>query len=439
MDGNSDAARPAPIKPPTPKVKTFACLQCGHPITLRGLLQTTSVACSSCGTIIDVSDENMQIISAFNAKVKVKPAIPLGTRGTLSDGTFEVIGLMQRVIYVERIAYRWREYLLFNPFKGFRWLSEYNGHWTYIKTTLFRPRVLNAESVNFKGTEFRHFQTAKAEVEYVIGEFYWQVKEGESCLVQDFVAPPQILSMEQMDKEITWSVGEYIEPDNVAKAFKLTTPLPTRIGVGANQPSPLANETARLLKLAGVFVAIALLIQLVSVALAQNKLVFRNSFAYAVEDAEKSRVTDVFELSGRPSNVVVRTYADVTNNWVYLSMALINDATGTAYDFGREIDYYYGRDSDGDWTEGSQNDEAVLTQIPPGRYYLRIEPDGPSPARYSVQVYRDVPRWWPFLITLVVLMIVPAMSFWRRRSFEYQRWSESDHPMFSFNKSEDDE
>src|SRR5260221_3405382 len=111
MDGNSDAARPALIKPPTPKVKTFACLQSGQPITLRGLLQTTSVTCSSCGTVIDVSDENMRIISTFASKVKIKPAIPLGKRGTLSDGKFEVIGLMQRVIVVEGVEYRWREYL----------------------------------------------------------------------------------------------------------------------------------------------------------------------------------------------------------------------------------------------------------------------------------------------------------------------------------------
>lgn len=112
-----DGSKPAP-----PKVRTFRCLQCGHPITLRGLLQTTSVACSSCGTVIDISDENMRIISAFQSKVKVEPAIPLGARGTFSDGVFEVIGFLRRVIHVEGVDYRWREYLLFNPFKGFRWL-----------------------------------------------------------------------------------------------------------------------------------------------------------------------------------------------------------------------------------------------------------------------------------------------------------------------------
>jgi hypothetical protein len=147
-------------------------------------------------------------------------------------------------------------------------------------------------------------------------------------------------------------------------------------------------------------------------------------------------------LGGRQSNVVVRTDADVNNNWIYLNMALINDETGTAYDFAREIDYYYGSDSDGAWTEGKRSDEAVLPQIPAGRYYLRIEPEGAPSAQYSVHIYRDVPRWWPFLITVGVLMIIPFLSFWRRRSFEYQRWSESDHPMLSLSNlksSEDDE
>ena len=36
-----------------------------------------------------------------------------------------------------------------------------------------------------------------------------------------------------------------------------------------------------------------------------------------------------------------------------LQLALINDDTGVAYDFGKEVSYYFGRDSDGSWTEGA--------------------------------------------------------------------------------------
>jgi len=417
-------------KPPPPKAKTFACLSCGSPIRLRGLLQTTSVVCSGCGTVIDVSDnENMRIISAFISRIKVEPAIPLGTRGTFRDGIFEVIGFMRRVITVEGVEYRWREYLLFNPFKGFRWLSEYNGHWSYIRTALHRPRLMNSGDVNFKGTVYRHFQSARATVDYVAGEFYWRVQAGESCIVQDYVAPPQILSMEQTDDEITWSAGEYIEPDQIKAAFKLTDGLPARIGVGANQPSPTADRKSRILWQTTAFVGLAILIQLASLALSQNKLVYQNEFFFNIAEAEKSRVTDIFELGGRSSNVMVRTNASLNNNWLYLNMALINDDTGTAYDFGREIDYYYGTDSDGSWTEGSRSDDAVLPRIPPGRYYLRIEPEGTVPTQFSVRVYRDVPRWWPFFITIGAILLMPVVVLWRDRKFEYDRWSEGDHPM----------
>lgn len=426
-------------KPPTPKIKTFKCLQCAQPVTVRAMLQTTSVVCAGCGTVIDISDENMRIISAFISKVKVEPAIPLGTRGNLPDGEFEVIGFMRRVITVEGVGYRWREYLLFNPYKGFRWLSEYNGHWNYIKTSLHRPRVLSDGSVSHKGSVFHHFQSAHANVDYVAGEFYWRVQAGEGCLLQDFVAPPQILSMEQTDNEITWSVGEYIEPGDIAKAFKLEKPLPARIGVGANQPSPHANHTARIAKLAVVFILIAFLIQMISVIRSQNQLVYQDSFDYSTADAEKSRVTEIFELRGKQSNVVVRSNAPVNNSWIYLSMALINDETGTAYDFGREISYYYGSDSDGSWTEGNQADAAALPAVPPGRYYLRVEPDGPTPTKYAIQVYRDVPAWWPFFLTLIALISIPIVAFWRSRTFEYKRWSESDHPMASFSSGDNDE
>src|SRR6185436_7446417 len=130
--------------------------------------------------------------------------------------------------------------------------------------------------------------------------------------------------------------------EQIQQAFQLKAPLSARIGVFANQPSPYAEKTARAVRIAAVAIAIAFLIQIAAMALAQNRMVYQTSLAFNTTDVEKSRVSDIFELNGRPTNVMIRTNANVFNSWIYLSMALINDDTGRAYDFGREVSYYAG-------------------------------------------------------------------------------------------------
>jgi hypothetical protein len=187
------------------------------------------------------------------------------------------------------------------------------------------------------------------------------------------------------------------------------------------------------------FLLAAVVIHAVIGLLSQNKLVYRADFSYRPTSGEKSFVTDVFDLPGRTSNVVVRTHADVSNSWMYLSLALINQDTGQAYDFGREISYYSGTDSDGSWSEGSRDDDAVVPSVPTGRYYLRIEPENAGDnVSYAIRVYRDVPRWSFFMLAVVALLVFPGWLFSRQRYFEIQRWAESDHPMITTSSSDDD-
>jgi hypothetical protein len=122
---------------------------------------------------------------------------------------------------------------------------------------------------------------------------------------------------------------------------------------------------------------------------------------------------------------------DLANNWAYFNLALINDQTGTAYDFGREVSYYYGRDSDGSWTEGSQSDRVTIPSVPPGSYYLRVQPevgnDNLSPVNFVLLVQRDMPGVFFFLATLAALAIPPIVAAFRHQAFEQMRWRESDH------------
>jgi Domain of unknown function (DUF4178) len=432
MGGEGSSRTPGPARPAQgPKVRTLACPSCGQPLTVRGLLQTDSIACAACGSVIDLTDESLKVISTFRTRARIQPVIPLGARGKLFGETLELIGFLRRKVTVEYVDYEWSEYLLFNPYKGFRWLSEYNGHWTFIRTIPDRPSVA-AGVIRYLNRQFRHFQKSSASVSYVIGEFFWRVQVGETAVVDDWVSPPYMLSREWTDDEIVWSLGQYVEPQAIWSAFRATAPTPARIGVYSCQPSPYRATASKVYGLLGRFLFAALILQVLVLFMAQNRLVYQGDFTYDPQRQEKSFVTNVFELSGRTSNVVVHTRADVSNSWIYLNYALIEEATGHAYDFGREVSYYSGRDSDGAWSEGRQEDDAVLPSVPAGRYYLRIEPEGePRMTPYSVRIYRDVPRWTFFWLALVALVAAPAFLFWRQRQFEIQRWSESDHPMWT--------
>src|SRR5262245_45213370 len=98
MDGKIDGVVPPTLPTQSPNVKSFACPQCGAPLTIRGLKQTESIACGSCNAVIDITNENFRILETFNSRIKYSPLVPLGSRGKLKGELFEVIGYLRRTI-----------------------------------------------------------------------------------------------------------------------------------------------------------------------------------------------------------------------------------------------------------------------------------------------------------------------------------------------------
>jgi hypothetical protein len=432
------AGTPPLSNPPAkPQVKALQCPQCGAAITLRSFQQAVTVVCESCHSILDAKDPALKILQQFQAITgELKPLIPLGTRGKLRGTDYEAIGFQRRSIESEGVRYDWHEYLLFNPYKGFRYLSEYQGHWNDITVCKDLPTVQSGfvPSANYLGETYRHFQTAQAETGYVIGEFPWQVRVGERASVTDYVRPPRVLSCEQASGETTWSVGEYTYPKEIWKAFNLPGQPPEPIGVFENQPAP-ATVSVKQAWLAFLVLAVFLIgLMALNDMVASKDPVFNGAYQLAsgAPKGEASFVTDVFELKGRTSNVEVKAAANVSNSWIYLNYALINQDTGKAWDFGREVSYYSGSDSDGSWTEGSRRDTVIVPSVPPGHYYLRIEPEADArhpQISYSVAVRRDVPVFKFYGYALLALFLPVLYVTFKSLSFERARWSESDHPI----------
>lgn len=428
--------------PPKPQAKALNCPQCGAAITLRALGHAETVVCESCHSILDAKDPNLQILQKFQVITgEVPPLIPLGSRGKLRGTDYEVIGFQRRSITVEGIRYDWHEYVLFNPYKATHYLTEYNGHWNDISVCKELP-VVNFSSVNYLGEVYRHFQTSDANTNYVLGEFPWQVRVGEHATVTDYVKPPRVLSSEKSANEVTWSLGEYMYGADIWKSFNLPGRPPEAFGVYENQPSPV-SENVKGIWSAFLAFALLLLFLMAGFDFASNKTtVFDSSYRLNAGEpkGEASFVTDVFELGGRTSNVQITTSASVDNSWIYLNYALINQDSGQAWDFGREVSYYHGYDSDGSWTEGSRRDTVVIPSIPAGHYYLRIEPEVDArhpPISYSVQVKRDVPVLGFFGIAFLALLLPAIAITWRSMNFERMRWAESDHPPIRIGNSED--
>lgn len=417
------------------KVKGLNCPGCGAAMTVRGFEHTVTVVCPQCLAILDAKDPNLQILQKFTDKTRVQLLLPLGSRGKWGGTLYEVIGYQRRTVKVDGTDYSWSEYLLFNPYKGFRYFTEYNGHWNFVRSLRALPRPVKGfgakPSVQYEDVTFQHFSTAQARTTYVLGEFPWQVRRGESFAAKDYIAPPKILSSESSPSETTWSIGEYVSGKDIWSEFKAPGAPPKPEGIYLNQPSPYGDKPGELWRLCWTFLLIGLAMTLGAYVFAQNRQVFADRYRFtAGAQAESSFVTRVFELKGRPTNVEVETAADVSNNWAYFNYALINQDTGQAYDFGREVSYYSGRDSDGSWTEGSTKDTATLSSIPAGRYYLLVEPElapGLASLDYSIRVRHDVPRSAYFWLIAVLLIIPPALSTFRRHSFETQRWQESDY------------
>ena len=66
------------------KVKSIECPQCGGNVELRGYSHSLSAVCIQCLSVIDTSHPQLTILKSFGEASRVKPLLPLGSRGKYS-------------------------------------------------------------------------------------------------------------------------------------------------------------------------------------------------------------------------------------------------------------------------------------------------------------------------------------------------------------------
>ncbi len=422
-----------------PKVKGLNCPGCGNALELRSMGRAISVTCPACLRVLDARDPNLKILEEFFGGQRLIPEIPLGKRGVLSGAEYEVIGFQERQVIVDTVTYSWYEYLLFNPFKGYKYLVNSMGHWNEVTPIHALPRdssnALGIKAVDYNGQNFTHFQSSDAQTSYVFGEFPWEIHKGETVRSDDFIAPPRMLSREKYTGEITWSLAEYRDYRQIAQAFGVLLNPPSSGTPYANQPNPYIGKPTHAWMWYVASVAAMFLVAVFLSFASSSKVVFNRTFTVdAKSEEDKAFVTDPFEIPSA-GMLQVDLRAGVSNNEAFVGVTLINEKSGRGWEFARTLSHYSGTDDGESWTEGSKSATVNLAGIPAGTYYFRIAHNQdaqagtlPRPIRYSIKARRGSGiAWGLFFLVLLLLAIPPIWLTLQKSSFETRRWLESDY------------
>ncbi|MGA2187843.1 MAG: DUF4178 domain-containing protein [Steroidobacteraceae bacterium] len=410
--------------PTGPKPKAITCPACGGSITLRALGASVMVACPYCRTQIDISKPEIQIIKRFNATAE-RFDLPLGARGPLRGKTYQIIGAMIR----SDQGFRWTEYLLFNPFIGFRWLVEDQGHWSFAEPIKDVSAVrAGPVGMRYQDREFRKFAVANAVVETVVGEFYWRVQVGDQAATRDYVAPPWMLSQEETSTESIWTLMQYLNPTEVEAAFKVTLTEPD--GIAPHQPCPATQTLGFIKRYVWGALALALVLQAATLFSARSQTILLGTYEPAAARGQEA-VFGPVHLDARRSLNEITASAPLNNSWVDLDYALVNRETGESYEFGNGFEFYSGADSDGAWTEGSTSGSALVPALPRGDYNVVVDSLSGDSTGGAVQqpirltLTHDVAPWRNFWLSCAAILLYPLILVYRRLVFERRRWSDS--------------
>ena len=375
-------------------------------------------------------------------------ALPLHVRGTFEENgkahEFELIGIMWRECRVDGIVYPWQEFLLYNPYVGYRYLmfTMTDGSWALGQTLDGAPKLetgFGHRKVSFAKEKYKHFQTSVAIVSYVEGEFPWQVRVGDQAVAHDFIKPPFSMSIEEAATEdgqdVNFTKMRHIDGADVWKAFKRPGQPPRRSGVAMIQPNPWKQGRALTWILLAAMLVAWLVASITYVDGRTNKIVFAatdlsvtDTISQEVEIGTKGELTTLeFDMSA----------TGLSNAWAYAEVMLIPQDSEDAIGFGATAEEWHGVDGGESWREGDSSPAVTVGEVPGGKYVLQITPSAgqqgafaetpPANLRLGYALKENVVLGRYIVLPFIVIFGFPILFWLLGAVYEGRRWSNSDY------------
>ncbi len=419
--------------------KSFTCKTCGVITTVKTYPYAQSWVCS-CGDRYSLQHTSQAKRAAENSIHTAQPYFVLGSAVELSGITYTVIGFASKVDS-SNSSETWREYTLYDQVQGYAFLNESEGHWMLLREMQETPRVEDAKKhafyYNNKGFEI--FLQYRSRILYALGEFPGNVFNDEyGATATDFISQPDIWSVEQhRDEGMTWYYGRYIDKSILRKQ---ATWLPYTRGIAPAQEKMRADAPS-IIQAMLVVLALFFLVQVATVSTNAEKEILDTSFQLSDSTVTQTFISDTFKLTKWKSNLEFEIAAPVDNTWFELNATLVNAGTGDEYSLEQGIEYYHGITDGESWAEGSTRENAYLSSIPAGTYFLQISSSRDmnitldnTVKEFRLRVTNDSPMYRNFWLVGLIIIIWPVIMLIMNYYYERERWRASPYSTFTYEK-----
>ena len=409
-------------------VTSIQCKSCAAPLELKGGHRVRSITCSYCGAVMDAHAE-FEVLAKYENLERPYSPLAIGMEGEIKGVRFTVIGTVGYESRDHWGIYPWVSHQIFSPTHGYAWLTYNERHFIFSRRVreLPEPRSLpqfvRKKTIEFRGTDFKMFETYDARITFVEGELTWIAGLDDRVKIIEAIAPPLAFEYERTSNELEYSLSEYVPRAAVEAGFAIELEDKRPMTVHPAQPfieGPFLKGWRQSGWIAAIISACAILM----IYIAGQGLVVLDQ---RVKVPRAGIPAMSFEVTATNQLLALEMHSPVNNSWVYYEVE-ITDAEGEpVLALGSEISYYHGYD-DGSWSEGSQTATTLFRLPAPGEYGLEIEIDPQSSSALPLHVQvREGAMPLRYFVGLFVLSIIGAvLPTIYRFLMERKRWGEDD-------------
>lgn len=217
-------------KRPPYKPKDIHCPHCGSGLTQKAE-ESQLVVCSYCGSRIDVSAAELKVLGKGGGR-KISFPLNVGDSYYHKNARYEILA---RLAFIEDGDYSEmsKEYLLYNPYRGTMWLSEYQGSWSVSTDSHVMPvgSVMNKKRGSTIKTHDNRTWVCEGsgvyELVFVDGALPWIAKVGDRIEYVEFAeknGSGMQYEVQMLDREIEFGMGNRLSLAQVREATRKSIP-----------------------------------------------------------------------------------------------------------------------------------------------------------------------------------------------------------------------